>query len=115
MTEPDTRIAEVEARIAELENAQEHLRDELMEARIDQWKGRIDDRDVQLHLASMEVRDRVMPFLSTLRDKVLDAQSRAADGASKANDVTTTMRQGIEMAFEDLRGAMRAARSELTT
>jgi hypothetical protein len=103
--------AALEARIVELEQEQDRLRDDaLAEAQLEQWEGRVDDLDVQLHLGGMELRDRLGPIVESIRDQLAETRAHVTDGASSASEAASTIRDGIEKAWSDLRAALLEAK-----
>ncbi len=106
--------SQLEARIAELEKEQTALRHQLAEAQVDQWKGRIDDLEVQAHLGTRELADRIDPLVETLRNRWLDAREQVDKSADTASDVFATLRSGLEDAMADIRNALSEARRSAT-
>lgn len=110
----DDEIRRLEGRIAELEKEQAALQRQLAQAQIDQWEGRIDDLEVQVHLGSLEVQDRLDPLLETLRNRWLDAKEQVNRSSDTAGDVFATLRSGLEQAMSDIRSAVSDARRVAT-
>lgn len=111
----DDRIAELESRIAELQDQQADLRAQLAKAQLDQWQGRIEDLEVQVHLGAMETNDRLAPLIEQLRNRWLDAQAQVEGATSTAGDVLDQLRKGLEQAMADIRTALLEARDEVTS
>jgi hypothetical protein len=107
-------INRLEGRIAELEKEQAALHRQLAQAQIDQWEGRIDDLEVQVHLGSREVADRLDPLVETLRNRWLDAREQMSRSTDTAGDVFATLRSGLEQAMADIRSAVDDARRVAT-
>ncbi len=107
-------IALLEARIQDLEDQQEKLRTQVTRAELDQWEGRIDDLDVQLHLGAMDVRDQLNPLVKVLRDRWLDANEQVSSATSTTGDVLDKLRGGLEQAMKDIRQALVDARQTVT-
>lgn len=99
-------VERLEGRIGELEAQQDALRDQLQRAQLEQWEGRIDDLEVQIHLGTLEIGDRVDPLLETLRNRWLDAKNALNDGASTTGDVLDALRNGLDQAMRDVRTAI---------
>jgi hypothetical protein len=113
MTENE-RISKLEAQISALETKQDELYDQLAEARLEQWKGRLEDLEVQAHLGAMETDDRVAPLLQKARDR-WDEVRRQVDGATAvAGEAFETLRRGFESAIQDVRRALLDARRQAT-
>jgi chromosome segregation ATPase len=89
------RIKKLEAQIKKLETKQAELSTELAEARLDQWKGRLEDLEVQAHLGAMDTNDRVVALVQQARDRWNDARGQLGDATSAAGDVVETLRGGI--------------------
>lgn len=106
--------SQLEARIAKLEEEQTALRHQLAEAQVDQWKGRIDDLEVQAHLGTRELADRIDPLLETLRNRWKDAREQVDKSADTAADVFATLRSGLEDAMSDIRTSLAEARRSAT-
>lgn len=110
----EDEVQRLEARIAELEEEQAALRRQLNQAQIDQWEGRIDDLEVQIHLASLEAQERVDPLLEALRNRWLDAREQLGHGADAAGDAFGALRSGLQQAVRDIRDALDEARRAAT-
>lgn len=113
MSSPDD-IARLEARILELEEQQAELRRQLAQAEIDQWEGRIDDLEVQMHLGTLELSDRLNPLIEALRNRWLDAQAQVGTSSSTAGEVIDSLRGGLEQAMRDIRSAVLDAKDAAT-
>lgn len=100
------RIGGLEQQIEDLKAQLADVRRRLVSAELDQWRGRIDDLELQTRLGSMGVQDRLMPVVEQLRDLWLDARERTGDGVDTASEVTGRLREGLESAFKDLRDAV---------
>ena len=107
----DDRVTRLEDEIARMEDELQRLRGQLALAELDHWRGRIDDLEVQARLLVMEADDRVAPLLEQVRNRWLDAKEKVGGSAGTASEVIDTLRDGLEQAVSDLRGAMLAARS----
>jgi hypothetical protein len=110
MTE-NTKTADLEARINDLEDQLEVLHEQLRQAELEVWQGRVDDLEVQVHLASLDVQDQLDPLLETLRNRWLDAREQAERAGSTAGDTLDVLRRGMEQAVRDVRQAIIDARS----
>lgn len=102
----DEKINTLESEIDGLRSQIRELQDQLAELELDQWKGRIDDLEVQLHLGAMAGRDWLAPLVDQLRNSYLDARASVTDTASAAGDVTVRIRKGLEEAMNDIRKAV---------
>jgi|SRR5271165_6210413 len=108
------RIAQLEAQIDDLRAQVGELHKQMTKAQIDQWQGRIEDLEVQMHLGAMETSDRLNALMGRLRAKWADARRQLEDRTSTATSVADTVRTGLENAFAELRKAMLETRSKLT-
>ncbi|MCC5951990.1 MAG: hypothetical protein JJU45_07825 [Acidimicrobiia bacterium] len=108
--EIDVRIAELEERVAALQAELETTRRDLTDAQLDQWKGRIDEMEVQMHLGRLDAEDQLEPVVEQLRNRWLDARTQLNDATTTASDVFSTLRTGIESAMDDIRTSLRSAR-----
>ena len=108
------RVTRLEDEIGRLETELDRLRGQLALAELDHWRGRIDDLEVQARLMVMEADDRVAPLLEQVRNRWLEAKDKVTASASTAGEVIETLRDGMEQAVSDLRGAILAARSAAT-
>jgi chromosome segregation ATPase len=107
-------VRRLEQRITELEAEQEALRGQLARAQLDQWEGRIDDLEVQLHLGAMELSDRLDPLVAALRNRWLDAQHQLSESTSTTGETLDTLRSGLEQAMRDIRDAVEDAKTVAT-
>ncbi|HTO00444.1 MAG TPA: hypothetical protein VL068_07200 [Microthrixaceae bacterium] len=112
-TEESDRIDGLEAQITDLEVQLAEVRRQLSEAELDQWRGRIDDLEVQIHLGSLDARDQLMPLVEDLRNTWLDAREKVTKSASTASDAAETLRAGLEQAMGEIRTAVLQARESL--
>lgn len=67
------RIKELEAKIDKLQATQADLNKQLAQAEIDQWQGRIEDLELQVHLEAMETNDKLRGLLDQLQRRWADA------------------------------------------
>jgi hypothetical protein len=112
MTTED-RIAKLEAQIGKLQAQQTDLRKQLARAQLDQWQGRIEDLELQVHLGAMEASDKLTALMDQLRAKWADARRQIEESITTASSVADTVRTGIEKAFDDLRKALLESRNKL--
>ena len=109
------RIAKLEKQMDRLEAKQNELYEQLAEARLDQWKGRLEDLEVQIRLGAMDTNDRVEALAQKARDRWTDAKSQLTGAKATAVDVVETVRSGLESALADLRKAVVDARKQATS
>lgn len=112
MTTED-RVNQLESQINDIQAYQADLRKQLAQAQLDQWRARIEDLEVQMHLAAMEANDKLTTLMSQLRDRWTDTRRRYEDGVTTASSVKDTLRTGLEKAFEDLRSALLESKAKL--
>lgn len=115
MADTDDRIARLESQIKDLEAKHTELYKQLADARLDQWKGRVEDLEVQARLGAMETNDRIKALIQQAGDRWNDARSQVRGAASTAGDVVETVRGGVERAIDDLRKAILDARGKAKT
>lgn len=112
MADNDDRIAKLEKKIHALETKQSELYEQLAEARLDQWKGRLEDLEVQAHLGAMDTNDRIANLVQRARDRWDDAKAQLGGATAVASDVAETVRGGLESAIDDVRKAVLDARKQ---
>lgn len=112
MTTED-RVIQLERQIEELQAHQADLRKQLAQAQLDQWRGRIEDLELQMHLAATEANDKLTVLMSQLRDKWADTRRRYEESITTASSVADTMRAGLDKAIEDLRTALLESKAKL--
>jgi chaperonin cofactor prefoldin len=106
MTMADEKVSALEARIDDLESQLEKLREQLVRAQLDQWAGRIEDLEVQLHLGTLELRDRLTPVVDELRNAWNATRTQVTSTSSSAGEALDTVRSGLEKAMADIRQAV---------
>jgi TolA-binding protein len=109
----EDRITGLESQIRKLQGEQAELRRQLAKAQLDQWRGRIEDLEVQMHLGAMEASDQLAALMRQLRDKWADARRQVEENISTASGAADTVRTGLENAFDDLRKALLEAKNKL--
>jgi chromosome segregation ATPase len=112
MTTAEERISRLEAQIDKLEGEQRRLREKLTEAQVEQWQGRIEDVEVQSHLAALEAQDRLGPLREDLRNQWLDVKTQLGHSKDTAADVIDTVRDSVESAIKALRDAVLDTRKD---
>lgn len=111
--EPSEQIGQLQAQIDDLEAEVATLRHQLADAELDQWRARIDDLEVQVHLASLDAKDRLAPLLEDLRNAWLEAREGISSTGDTASDVVDKVRSGLEQAMREVRRAALDARSAI--
>lgn len=112
MTTED-RVGKLEGQIDKLQKQQADLRKQLAKAQLDQWQGRIEDLEVQMHLGGMEASDKLATLMDRLRDRWADSRRQFEASITTAVGVADTVRTGLEKAVEDLRKALLESKSKL--
>jgi SMC interacting uncharacterized protein involved in chromosome segregation len=110
----EERVAKVEAQIGKIQAKQAELHKQLTKAQIDQWQGRLEDLEVQMHLGAMETSDKLTVLMDQLRSRWADGRRQFEDTISTASSVADTVRAGLESAFNEVRKALLESRSKLT-
>jgi hypothetical protein len=113
MTENE-RVTKLEAQIADLEAKQTELYNQLAEARLDQWKGRLEDLEVQVHLGAMDTNDRIAALMQKAHDRWDDARKQLSGATATAAGAFETVRGRFESAIDDVRRALLDARKQTT-
>lgn len=106
-------IEDLERELDKVEQDERELREQLAQTQLEQWEQQIEDLEVQLHLAGMEVRDRAEPTVAKLRAEIGDTRSRISSGSTNAADAAEALRHGVQAAWTDLRKALVEARDAL--
>ncbi len=107
----DHRITALETQIGELRTQLQDVRRQLSEAELDQWRARIDDLEVQAHLGTLEVKQRLDPVVDDLRNRWLDAREQVSNSTDTASEVIDALRKGLEHAMGEMRRSMVEAKS----
>jgi hypothetical protein len=76
-----------------------------LEARLHEWQTRIDDLNVQVALACMDVRDELTTHLATAENVYLAIRSRLSDTADDAGADVSGLPHAIDQLLVDLRRA----------
>jgi TolA-binding protein len=110
-TDPtEDRISSLESRITALQAELSQTRKQLTDAQLDQWKGRIDELEVQMHLGRLDAQEQMAPIVEQLRNWWLDAREQIGVAGTTAGDAFSSLRMGVEQAMEQLRSGARSAR-----
>jgi hypothetical protein len=110
----EERIAQLEAQIKDLHAKHAELHKQMAKAQIDQWQGRIEDLEVQVHLGAMETTDKLTALMGQLRERWANARRQFEDRTSTASSVADTVRSGVENAFKEVRKALLESKNKLT-
>jgi gas vesicle protein len=114
MSTTDDRIAKLEEQIESLNAQQVELRKQLAKAQLDQWQGRFEELEVQMHLGAKEAGDKANALMEQLRGRWADARRQMEESISTASSVADTVRAGLEKAYTDLRKALLESASQVT-
>ena len=109
----EARIARLEGQIEELRARQAELHHQLAQAQLDQWQGRVEDLEVQLHLASMDANDRAAALMQQVRGRWTDVRRQLDDATVTVSSIGGTLRDGLEKAVRDLRQAILESKNKL--
>ena len=109
----EERIAQLEAQIDKLQAKQAELHKQFAKAQIDQWQGRIEDLELQMHAGAAEANDKLTAVMDQLRSRWADARRQFEDAASTATSVADTVRTGLENAVNEVRKALLESKSKL--
>jgi phage shock protein A len=105
---------DLEARVHALEAQLDDLRRRLAENELDDWKARIDQLEVQAHLAQMDADDQLQPLLEQMRNRWLDAKAQFDKASSAAGGAVGTVTDGVRSAAKDLGDALAEAVRKVT-
>jgi hypothetical protein len=105
MTTQD-RIQALEDQMARLKAEQDVLRDQLFQAETDRWQERIDDLELQVHLARMETNEKVNGLLQQLQHRWAAGKAQMERRSAAANDAAEAVRASLRTAFTDIRKAL---------
>ena len=106
----EERIARLEGEIEELRTRQGELHQQLAQAQLDQWQGRVEDLEVQMHLAAMEA-----DLMQQVRSRWADVRKQVEGATSTATSIGGSLREGLEKAVRDLRQALLESRNKLAS
>jgi len=109
----EKRIVRLEGQIDELRTRQSELHHQLAQAQLDQWQARVEDLEVQLHLASMEANDGAAALMQQVRGRWTDVRRQLDDATSTFSSIGATLREGLERAVRDLRQAILESKNKL--
>ena len=110
----EDRIAKLEGQITKLQSRQSELYQQLRRAQLEQWQGRIDDLEVQMHLASLDVNDRLTALADQLRSRWATARLQMETAPSTATEVIDRLRVGVENAYDEMRKALLESRQKIS-
>lgn len=102
----DQDVDRLRSQVETLQSELNQLRRQLALAELETWRARIDDAEVQVHLASLGAQDRIEPLIEGLRNAWLDAQATVTATTDTASDVIDNIRTGLERTMADLRRAL---------
>lgn len=105
MTTQD-RIQALEEQMEALRAEQDELNRQLAQAEADRWQERIDDLEVQLHLARMDANQKVGELLQQLRHRWAAGRAQIERRSSAATEGVEAVRDTLRTAFEDIRKAI---------
>jgi hypothetical protein len=109
----EERIGRLEQQIDRLQAKQEELYKQLAQAQRDQWQGRIDELELQVHLGAMEANDRVRALMDQLSTRWEQARGQFDTTSSTAVGVKDTLVSGLERAVRDVRDALLESRRKI--
>jgi hypothetical protein len=77
---------------------------------LEQWQGRIDDLEVQAHLAIKEADERVGTLIADVRSRIAKGRAQARAAGATATGVADALTEGVEKAIKDIRKSLIKAR-----
>lgn len=113
-TTAEERIATLEVQMAKLQTKQEDLHRQLTRAQVEQWQGRIDDLEVQMHLGAMEANDRVSVLADQLRGRWAAVRGQMEGASSTTVEVMDSLRLGVENTYAEIRKALLESRQRVS-
>ncbi len=108
----EERITKLEAQIDKLQAKQAELYKQLAKAQIDQWQGRVEDLEVQMHLGAVQTSDKLTALMGQLRSNWADARKQFEDATSTASSVADSVRTSLENAFKEIRKTLLETKSK---
>lgn len=114
----EERIKELEAKIDKLQAKQAELDKQLVQAEIDQWQGRIEDLELQVHLAAVETNDKLKGLLDQLQRRWADARVQletTTTAAAAATEAFDSMRTSLQTALTDIRQALLDTKNKISS
>jgi hypothetical protein len=105
MTTQD-RIKTLEDQMAALKSEQDELRKQLAQAEVDRWQERVDDLELQVHLAAMETNERVSGLLQQIQHRWAVGKAQIEWRSSAAAEAAEAVRDSLRTAFTDIRKAL---------
>jgi predicted nucleic acid-binding Zn-ribbon protein len=110
----DERIDAIEKHLKTLHATQADLYQQLKEARVDQWKTRIDDLEAQVNHATTSGNDRLKQADDKLRGAWTRTCAQVDEASSTASTVADTLRDGLHGAYNEVRDALLESRSKIS-
>lgn len=111
----EDRIKALEAKIDKLQAKQAELNKQLAQAEIDQWQGRIEDLELQVHLAAMETNDKLRGLLDQLQLRWADAKVQLETTTTAATEAFDSVRASLQTALKDIRKAMLDTKNKISS
>ncbi len=105
MTTQD-RIKALEDQMEALRIEQAELRKQLVDAEAERWQERIDDLELQLHLAAMETNDKISALLQQLQQTWAVGKAQIGRRSSAASEGAENVRDSLRTAFTEVRKAI---------
>lgn len=110
----EERIARLEGQITKLQSRQSELHSQLRKAQLELWQGRIDDLEVQMHLAALDANDRLTGLADQLRSRWAAARVQIETAPATATEVVDRLRLGVENAYDEMRKALLESRDKVS-
>lgn len=108
------RIAKLEDEIGTLRTEQAELLRQQARFEVEVWQGRVEDLEVQVHLAAMEAEDKLQPLLDKLLLTWGDARGQLIDATTTTTGVAETLRAGLSGAVSEIRKALLESKEIVT-
>jgi hypothetical protein len=105
MTTQD-RIKALEEQMARLRSEQDGLREQLAQAEVDRWQERVDDLELQVHLATMETNEKVNQLFQQVQHRWAAGKAQLERRSSAATEGAEAVRESLRTAFAEIRHAI---------
>jgi outer membrane murein-binding lipoprotein Lpp len=115
ITMAEDRVRELETQIGKLQAQQADLRRQLIKTRMENWQGRIDDLEVQIHAGAVETSEKLTAKMDQLRSTWADTKKQWEAAVSTAASAGDTVHTGLQNAYRELHDAMLEAKNKLAS
>lgn len=110
---PDITLEGLKDQVAELREELSDLNRRFLDEQLEAWGARLDELDIQLHLARMDARDDLRPLVERLQERLGSARADAGQLTGSASDAMKAARDAVQNAVTDLRSGMQEVLEKL--